>query len=199
MLFSAWMCKLSFDLLIQLTIDTGATNSSYEEIGYCAYGKRGRLVVLLSKGIFCFGALAALVVIVRDNFAPPLQHLLGYTEHHQSVPYLLREKPSTVLLSVLVVFPLCLLRDIAPFERFSAVKILTFSLIIGMTAYMWVSLSSLPETVDRTSIDTTSARTSDFYVHWLQIRAGLIPSIGTYIFTFISQHTVRLRVVEAGM
>lgn len=181
MLFCAYLAKLSFDLLISLTIETGAVHASYEELGSLAYGHQGKLAVLLSKGIFAFGGLVAIVIIVKDNFAPSLQHLTGLSPSKGGwTALLLDDNSSTLFLSALVMLPLSLLRDMTPLERFSAVKIVTFVLILLVVVYLYWSTPT-PNDIDGT-----------FCNHWLQVRVGAVSSFGTFVFTFIAQHTCHM-------
>jgi amino acid permease len=169
MIFCAWLMKLSFDLLISLGLQTPCgIRSSYESLGEAAYGHKGRTAVLVSKGIFCFGGLIAIVVIVKDNFGPSMRHLLGETtpsdDDNWLVSILLDDKHSTFILSAAVMLPLSLLRDMTPLERFSAVKVFSFMMILAIVVYLWATLAGNdPEMVP--------AR-GHFFERWLQVRPG---------------------------
>jgi len=191
MIFCAYVMKLSFDLLIELGLKTTAgINSSYEQLGEEAYGRHGKLAVLMSKGVFCFGGLIAIIIIVKDNFAPSMLHLLRVRSNNVNVEgtnwltsVLLDDKLSTFVLSAVVMLPLSLLRDLTPLERFSAVKICTFIIIIFIVMYLYFTLVGK---------DPDVPAGGDFYERWLQVRGGFIQNIGTYIFTFVAQHTCHL-------
>ena len=127
----AYLSKLSFDLIIELSILSSSTSSSssYEELGYKTYGTLGRLIVLLSKGLYSFGCLVAYIVIVKDNFYIAIIHLFlnNYdnddTNNDNAVS-------TTAIICTCIMLPLCLLRDITPLEKFSAFKICVVSFIV---------------------------------------------------------------------
>ena len=49
---------------------------SYEALGKAAFGKKGYIIVLLSKFLYSFGCLVSYVIVAKDNFAPGLRHLI---------------------------------------------------------------------------------------------------------------------------
>lgn len=178
--------KLSFDLLISLGLQTPTgINSNYETLGLAAYGNNGRTAVLSSKLLFCFGGLIAIVVIVKDNFGPAIRSLLGVTANNETwlTTILLDDKVSTFILSTLVMLPLSLLRDMTPLERFSAVKICSFLCILSIVVYLWFTLSG--------TIPGVPAH-GHIIKRWVEVRNGFVQNIGTYVFTFIAQHTCHL-------
>jgi len=166
MIFCAWLMKLSFDLLISLGLQTPeGIRSSYESLGEAAYGSRGRAAVLVSKGIFCFGGLVAIVVIVKDNFGPSMRNLLGTAvssgQDNWLISILLDDKISTIILSAVVILPLSCLRDMTPLERYSAVKIFSFMMILVIVVYLW---ATLPENND--------PEVTSFFERWIEVRSG---------------------------
>jgi len=184
----AVLTKRSLDICISLAVETDVGQSSYEALGTTAFGKPGRLAVMISKFLVAFGCLVAYIVIVKDNFAPACQHLLvGVDEdtNHRGLSLLLFDKNlSAFFLSVAVILPLCLLRDVAPLERFSAIKVATILFIVLITFYLWITIpdKEKPEPSDE----------NNFVTHWLEIRPGIIQSMGTFVMTFMAHHTVHM-------
>ena len=188
------LTKLSLNLLIDLTVrTTGVTHGTYEDLGRLAFGGAGRLSVLVSKALYSFGCLVAYVVVVRDNFGEGMRHIIyrdGDGDGHGSgghMPwqeqFLEREELLTVLLSVLVILPLCLLRDMASLSRLSALSILAMAAIVVIVIVLYVLN---PEGEVRLEGGTV-------YENWVQVHpVNLLRSLGTFVFTYVSQHTAHL-------
>ena len=183
----AILSKISLDICVALAVETDVGQSSYEALGTTAFGRPGRLAVMISKFLLAYGCLVAYIVIVKDNFAPACRHLLGAdedTNHHGLTLLLFDENLSAFFLSVIVILPLCLLRDMTPLERFSAIKIATILFIVLITFYLWLTIpdDDKPEPSEE----------SNFVTHWLVIRPGIIQSMGTFVLTFVGHHTVHM-------
>jgi amino acid permease len=162
----AILVKISADLTIQLTLLPQSSSQepeqdphSYEELGQMAFGKVGKLVVMVSKFAYSVGSLIAYMVVIRDNLAPALQDLLYH--HHQSDQYFSNHTAShhhhtyhldfddrfywilshnawcTWMVSALVVLPLCLMRDMSAFAAVSVISILGKLAIVGIVSYFW--------------------------------------------------------------
>lgn len=59
-LFFAILTKLSFDLVIVLSVETEGALGSYEQLGQIAYGIPGRIAVMISKFLCFFGGVRCL-------------------------------------------------------------------------------------------------------------------------------------------
>lgn len=176
-LFFGLLSKLSFDLLIELSIGSTLPHqtSSYEALGYAAAGATGRNIVVICKGLYTFGSMVAYMVIVKDNFASAATHLIGRTSAGMNGKdssivqgILLDENASTILISTLVILPLCLMRDLKPLEKFSLTGILTILSVIAIVIYLYVTTDS------RVHDSGYDSRATAAYVHWFQIRSGLV-------------------------
>jgi amino acid permease len=185
----ACLSKLSFDVVIDLALETNATTSSYEDLGRVAFGTSGYLAVAISKGLFAFGCLVAYVVICKLSFAPACRSLL--LEDPSSPPVgegitsIFFDKTwSTLFLSATVMLPLSLMRDMAFLEKFSAAKIVIFMLIILILIYLAMTIS-----VDEIG---SAGNPHTFQDHWLAINPGFLQSTGTFVFAFIGQHMCHL-------
>jgi amino acid permease len=112
------------------------------------------------------------IVIVNDTFASAMEHLvygkvtyrmLAETDVKGGTLARLLDNHDlvTFLLSVTVVLPLCLLRDVSPLVKFSAVKILAVALIIIIVVYLFVD-------------GNVRSHEGTFYQHWFEIRKGCL-------------------------
>jgi len=198
MLFFAFLNKLSFDVLVDLALITQTEHASYEGLGEEAFGERGQLVVKVVKSVYSFGTAVAMIVIIRDNFSFAMRQIfLSPDRDVSSGPHsfigslFFNEVHSTIFLSTFVILPLCLLRDMTPLTRFSALKITTFFFIIFCVMYLWATTP--PEQLqDGTAAADFVSPSDTFAEHWLVVKHGWVQSMGTFVFTFMSQNTVHL-------
>lgn len=178
-LFFAVLTKVSLDLVIDLS-----DGKSYEELGKEAYGTKGWIAVLISKQLYSFGCLVAYIVVVKDNFSSALKHLLFASENSTSfvITFLDKEGLVTLILSTLVLLPLCFLRDMTPLSNLSAMSVFSMVLIVLIILYLYIVNPNNDIRIEGGTI----------YENWLEIRPGIIESLGTFVFSFVSQHTVNL-------
>lgn len=216
LILCAYLTKQSLDLVIRLSVEHGGeSSSSYESLGQLAFGTSGRLVVMLSKFMYSFGCLVAYVVVIKDNFGSALRALIeqqsgspdttfvptmaptvAAPEDQLSLvlfPFLFYEparllegdKLLTWLVSIIIILPLCLLRDMTPFARLSVLS-------VGVVAGIVIIILSLYMVNPHDEIRHVNDSPSAFYENWLQVRAGFPRCLGTFVFSFVSQHTVHL-------
>lgn len=186
--FFAGLAKISFDMVISLSSKDDGANGSYEQLGKATYGQVGLAVIVISKFVYSFGCMVAYLVIIKENFPSATMHLVcgsesGSAGSDSSVARLL-DKPDlvTFLLSAVIMLPLCLLRDMTPLEKFSAVKILAVLAIVVIVACLYLANPNETIRLDGGSV----------YQNWFEIRPGLLQSVGTFVFTFVAQHTINL-------
>lgn len=173
-IFFAYLAKVSLDMVVNLSeiTATPGTMGSYERVGQVTFGKPGFLVVWVSKFIYSFGSMIVYIVIVNDNFASAMEHLFygkvtkrNFTETDGSkwtlASLLDNDALMTVLLSTTIVLPLCLLRDMTPLQKFSAVKVLAVAFIVLIVVYLLVHID-------------VRFHEGTFYQHWFEIRAGCL-------------------------
>jgi sodium-coupled neutral amino acid transporter 11 len=186
------LTKYSFDVCVDLAIDYCPAPASFEELGRAAYGRAGRVAVMLSKGSFAFGSIVAYIIILKDNLAPAARHLLlGDDSGDLSglgpvASFLLDDDGAAFVLSAAVMLPLSLLRDPTPLERFSTLKLSIFVLIIGIVIYLWAT------TATAVSLNESGRGGQDWGEHWLVVRPGCWQSMGTFLFTFVTHNVVHL-------
>jgi amino acid permease len=173
-IFFAYLAKLSLDMVVNLSETTAfpGTTGSYERVGQVTFGKPGFVVVLVSKFVYSFGSMIVYIVIVDQTFASAMEHLFygkvtkrKFTETDGSEWTLAslvdNDDLVTFLLSATVVLPLCLLRDITPLEKFSAVKILAVAFLVIIVLYLFVD-------------GDVRLHEGTFYQHWFEIRGGCL-------------------------
>uniref|UniRef100_A0A7S2XQC9 Amino acid transporter transmembrane domain-containing protein n=1 Tax=Attheya septentrionalis TaxID=420275 RepID=A0A7S2XQC9_9STRA len=197
----AVMNKLSLDIIITLTVQTEGAKGSYEQLGWIAYGFAGKAAVLLSKSLYSFGCLVAYIIVIRDNFgsgtrnlifggdthSPPSEFVawsLSTGEQHISRLELFLEHDGflTFVLSATIILPLCLLRDMTPLARFSVVSVLSMVAIVLIVIGIYVM---------NPGGDTREAG-GTIFEKWFEVRSGLLESLGTFVFAFVSQNTAHL-------
>lgn len=188
--FFALLTKLSLDLVVILSVENArdGRSASYEELGELAYGKVGRTAVVVSKFLYSFGCLVAYVIVVKDNFASALQHFLfGGSSNDTNDNWLNRflsqdgaQDTVTWILGVFVILPLCLLRDMTPLSTLGIVSIASMCCIVLIVIYIYLGHPDIRRVG------------GSVYENWFEIRPGYVESWGTFVFTFVSQHTVNL-------
>lgn len=183
LLTCALLTKVSLDLVLQLSLEQGV--ASYEELGYRGFGNTGRYAVLSSKLLYSFGCLVAYVIVIKDNFAPAWLHLLyGDQPDTSFLPNFLRNSDAvTWVVSVTVILPLCLLRDMTPLAGVSLLSVVAMVLIVVIVIYLFVVNPN----------DEIREKGTTLYEDWIEIRwGGYLQCLGTFVFTFVSQHMVHL-------
>ena len=170
-LFFAFLTKLSLDLVVTMSVENSLDNTnrsaSYEELGDLAFGKSGRLAVVMSKFLYSFGCLVAYIIVVKDNFATALQHFVYGNGDSDSWfnQFLLQDGAKdtvTWILGICVILPLCLLRDMTPLSNLGAVSIGSMICITLIVIYIYVEDSDIRREVGST------------YENWFQIRPGYV-------------------------
>jgi sodium-coupled neutral amino acid transporter 11 len=119
--FVAWLIYWSCVLLVKCGLKTG--HLDFEELAEHSFGLLGYILVSLFMLIFCFGAMVAYFVVIGDSI-PPVVQLYHPDLEITSRPILI------VLFGVILVLPLCLLKDLTSLAKTSAVSITCDILII---------------------------------------------------------------------
>lgn len=217
-IFFAVLTKLSLDLLIRLSVestsasDGSVANASYEDLAERGMGYwKGRVPVMVCKLSYSFGCLVAYVIVIKDNCGPALLSLI-YGEGNDNGPGADTDADSvsvsftytggedsqndnsewfhrfledysfvTWAVSLALILPLCLLRDMTPLAFGSLISVVSMVTIVGIVIYIYFACP-----------DVRQEPTGGFYENWLEIRPGVLSNLGTFIFTFVSQHTVHL-------
>ena len=110
---------------------------------------------------------------------------------------------TTWLVCIAIIFPLCLWRDMRPLASLSALSVASIVSIMVIILYLYLvdpnheiqqqneSAAAARHHGDPT-IDDDKVMGGGMYETWLEIRPGYIECMGTFVFTFVSQHTVHL-------
>jgi len=164
-LFFGVLTKLSLDLVVEMSIEMGG---SYEELGTVAFGRAGWIAVLVSKFMYSFGCLVAYIIVVKDNMGVALLHLL-YGDHALDdsswfAHLLARDDMVTLLLSTLVILPLCCLRDMSSLTNLSAVSVVSMVFIVVIVMYLYFDNPD----------GSIRERGGTVYQNWLEIRPGYL-------------------------
>ena len=143
---------------------------SYEELGTASYGQAGWIAVLVSKFLYSFGCLVAYIIVVKDNMGVALLHLLygdddgGAGDSSWIAHLLARDDIVTLILSTLVILPLCCLRDMSSLSNLSAVSVASMIFIVFIVMYLYIDN---PNGNIREDGGT-------FYENWIEIRPGYL-------------------------
>lgn len=200
-LFFAFVNKRSLDLIISLSLqlNTNDNDTSYESLGQHAFGAPGRIAVLLSKTLYSFGTLIAYIIVVKDNFGSGLGHLIyqndyiatsssssdlslsssssSYEEIGWFHQLILHDGILTLTVSALVIFPLCLLRDMAPLANVSIASVLAMVFIVIIIIYLYATTDANADH-DHDSSTTSDVdphyapHEFDVYRDWIEIKPG---------------------------
>jgi amino acid permease len=188
----AYLTKLSLDLVLELSLLQGVT--TYEDLGFCGLGRVGKLCVTWSKLLYSFGCLIAYVIVVKDNLGPAFLSLVsgGGAALSPPIDQLLHNADLlTFLTSLLVILPLCMLRDMTPLANFSMMSVLAMIMIVGIVA----SLYFFPPVTEHHQDKETSVFEDWFEIRW----NGYLQSLGTYVFTFVSvRHRTSVVCIETA-
>jgi amino acid permease len=191
-LFFALLTKLSLDLLIRLSVQQ--SKLSYEELAQVALGGTGRIVVMVCKFSYSFGCLVAYIIVIKDNCGPALKSLIYGNDDGDFVTesdmessiriwfrhLLSRNAWFTWCVSAVFILPLCLLRDMTPLAFTSLVSVASMAMIVGIVIYIYFDCPDVRQPG------------GSFYENWVEVRPGVLDNLGTFVFTFVSQHTVHL-------
>ena len=189
------LTKYSLDFVVQLSLTTPG-GSSYEELGRVAFGSTGAMLIAVSKFLYSFGCLVAYTVVIKDNMAPALSNLgqsMCHVEEQDSwanklitAPYcslVSNNMATTWMVCTTIVLPLCLLRDMRPLASTSALSIASIVAIVGIILFLYVA---------NPHDQIRPTHPQSIYHEWFEIRPGFVECLGTFVFTFVSQHTVHL-------
>jgi amino acid permease len=191
-LFFAYLTKVSLDLVVRLSVQTEGARGSYEDLAQVVMGVTGRLVVMACKFSYSFGCLVAYVIVIKDNGGPALKSLMYGSDDADNrhghntgidgwVHYILSQNALfTWVISSVFTLPLCLLRDMTPLAFASLVSVASMVMIVAIVVYIYFARPDV------------RGPSESFYEMWLEVRPGVLNSLGTFVFTFVSQHTVHL-------
>lgn len=99
----------------------------YEQLGYKCFGNIGYIWVGLCLFLQDFGTMLNYLIIIGDSSFKIIQ-IWGYDtlQYRQFI---------LLFVALIIIFPPCLLRDIAFYEKFSFIKLITIALVVGLIIY----------------------------------------------------------------
>jgi Transmembrane amino acid transporter protein len=181
----------SVEMIDDISANNGsnaATSMSYEDLGSEAFGYTGRFAVMISKFMYAGGCLIAYIVVIRDNFGAAMRSLL-YTGQdgtsafwdqplmvHDNVAVMVFPTSSaflhwiihqdmllTWILSAVIIFPLCLLRNMTPLSKLSCISVVAMIGIVFIVIYLYVDNpnNSIRHPADRS-----------IYHDWIEVHPG---------------------------
>lgn len=128
---------------------------------------------------------SAYIIVIKDNFGPAMRSII-YASSTSSDSFLYwilgQEFWMTWAVSSLIVLPLCLLRDMTPLASLSLLSNLCMFCIVAIVIYLYAKNPN-------NEIRHTG---QGLYKDWFEVRPGLLDNLGTFVFTFVSQHVVHL-------
>ena len=138
---------------LKLLIETGRGNAcfSYEAVAERAFGPAGYFTLLIFQALTCFGACVAYFVLIGDTLPRVLRKWFS------SELYILNDdRIVTLAVSVVIVLPLCLYRDMSSLEKWSFVSLCSVFVMLACVVYAFVVMG--PDA----AIHTSDAE--DFYL-----------------------------------
>ena len=134
MIIFAIICTYTLNLLIMAGQKMNVAN--YEDLGYECYGYCGYLAVSLCLFLLDYGVMLTCLIIIGDcSFA--ILDIWGFNSYHD-------RQIIIILVSLIIIFPLCLRRDIAHIEIFSVFKMIALLAVTGGIIYeCFNSISSI--------------------------------------------------------
>ena len=103
----------------------------YEELGYKCFGNIGYVWVVSCLFLQDFGTMLNYLIIIGDSSFKIIQ-IWGYDtfEYRQFI---------LLFVALIIIFPPCLLRDIAFYEKFSFIKLITIIMVVSLIIYEYIS------------------------------------------------------------
>jgi amino acid permease len=202
MAFVAYLNKLSLDLVIDLGVRLSSTKGrnhsddcndyrhspSFESVGRAALGNLGVAAVTFGKCLFSFGCLVAYIVIIKENVAPALISLTGWTLGFSNA------NAVALFLATFVILPMCLPRDLSALENLSKLKILAYSGIATIVIWLYYQVRwGESDNIGTASVSDTTVLDDTMIAHWFVVYPNqLLSNTGTFVFAFLAQHVVNL-------
>ena len=159
--------------------------TSFETFGSVAYGKTGLAAVLISKTMYSWGCLVAYIVVLKNNMPKGLQGLFGIKDGDEGwlAKFVLDTDLFTLFLAFLFVLPLCLFRKADRLAKFSFLSILAVAFITVIVVFEYI--------FNPNEIEIQFPK-HGFVEDLFVVRIGVIESLGTFVFAFVSQHCSHL-------
>ncbi|GMI99236.1 hypothetical protein like AT5G15240 [Hibiscus trionum] len=119
-------------LLIQRCMDSDSGIKTYPDIGYRAFGKKGRLVVSVLMHVELYLVATGFLILEGDN----LQTLLPDVEHFEFGGLTIGGKQGFIMIVALIILPTVWLNNLSLLSYISASGVLASLIIIG--SVLWI-------------------------------------------------------------
>lgn len=166
LLLVAFLVNRSVLMLIDCGIKTNKFD--YEELAEHLLGKRGYYVTLVFMFLFAYGAQVAYLVIIGDTIPRAAQLLFPGS-------FFCSRQNTLLLLSTVVVLPLCLFRELSTLSWTSLLSIVADVVIILIVLVACITVSNYQD--QHFQVSDTS-----------EVNDSLFEGIGTMSFAFVCQH-----------
>ena len=128
MIIFALLSTYTINLLIQTAQKYRVTE--YEELGRVAFGSPGYIASALALFLLDFGTCLNYLIILGDASFKVIQ-LWGYDDT-------IDRQLVIIIVSMVVIFPPCLWRDISLYEKLSGIKLIGVGAVIAVVVYQWI-------------------------------------------------------------
>jgi hypothetical protein len=194
---------------IRLLAEVGAAHGvyTYQDLSQRAFGPAGYYLVCAFQGLFAFGAMCSYLVIFADTVPSVLREVTPWAT---TAPAALDRSAILVVGSLLILFPLCLLRQYAQLAKFSVLKFFAITFLTatvsgvgegrGIVAPQPPFPPSPPLTTCALSLppiqviafkyrlaeEVASAKSAEW--KYEEVHANPFPALGTIAFAFVCHH-----------
>lgn len=163
-----------------------AKKFTYQDMVTAAYGQAGYWYLTFVQFLFPFFAMAGYIVITGDTLSRVLKQIFYLADY--TLPDVLSE-PRDMLIKVamvlLVMLPLCLLRNISKLEKFSAFAVVCIVFIVTVTFYEVTNLFCAVRCFRPALVD------GEVFATWF-INKSFVQGIGIMGAAFVCHHNTYL-------
>lgn len=160
-----------FSVNILISCGLHSNSPSYEGLAEFCFGRKGFYIVSAFMLVFAFGAMCSYLIIVGDTVTLVVKNVFGKT---------ISRELTIFLFALIVILPLCLLKDMAK---------LSFSSLVSVSADIAIVIIVLVET--GTGADAWETEHDDLPIDTTLKFFGpsLFAGIGAMSFAFVCQHS----------
>jgi len=172
MLLFAILCTYTLNLLIIAGQHKKVIN--YEDLGYECYGYGGYIAVSLCMFLLDYGVMITCLIIIGDGSSAIMQ-VWG-------ISGLFARRMEILVVSIFIIFPLTLQRDISKIEFFSFLKVLALTLVTVVIIY---------DCFVRFEEVSSALHAQQGRIKWFDIN-GIPFALGIFAFAFVCHDTAFL-------
>lgn len=160
---------------IRLLAEVGIAHGVYTYPDLCqrAFGPPGYFIVCIFQGLFAFGAMCSYLVIFADTVPQVLKEI---TDWKNTSPSAIDRTNILIVGSLLILFPLSLIRQYAQLAKLSVIKFFAITFLTGTVVYFRFILK-----------DEVASVKNDTW-KYEEVHASPFPALGTIAFAFVCHH-----------